>query len=220
MDWGRLCCGRDVVRPWRRRPSRPPSRRSLSLDSSRINAIFFAGSIPFTATAYLQLFQAANADERPDAPPNSNCRRFVIGWQPDNIGWLSTLLQFIGTVLFNLKTFDALTPSLDWLQQDLLIWMPDMTGSILFLASGYLAFVETCHACWGWQPANISWWVVFANLLGCLAFMVSAICAVALPFPISSKYLTASVLFTLLGAIGFLVGFLLMLPEAALEPEY
>ncbi|MDA8746188.1 hypothetical protein N9N28_16300 [Rubripirellula amarantea] len=197
----------------------PQLARSLSLDSSHINAIFFAGSIPFTTAAYLQLFQAANAEELPDAPPNPNRLRVVFGWRPDNLGWLSSLLQFIGTVLFNFNTFDAMMPTLDWLQQDLLIWMPDMAGSILFLASGYLAFVETCHAYWGWQPESIAWWIVFANLLGCIAFMVSAVCAVVFPFPISSEYLVVSVLFTLLGAIGFLVGSLLMLPEAALKPE-
>ncbi len=38
----------------------PDLAASFSLDSSRVNAIFFAGSIPFTTAAYLQLFQAAN----------------------------------------------------------------------------------------------------------------------------------------------------------------
>ena len=36
-------------------------RAAWSLDSTEINAIFFAGSIPFTIAAYLQLYQAANA---------------------------------------------------------------------------------------------------------------------------------------------------------------
>jgi hypothetical protein len=40
--------------------------------------------------------------------------------------------------LFNVNTFDAMLPGLDWLQQDLAIWVPDFNGSVLFLVSGYL----------------------------------------------------------------------------------
>ena len=39
----------------------PTLTRKWSLDATAINAFFFAGSIPFTIAAYLQLFQAANA---------------------------------------------------------------------------------------------------------------------------------------------------------------
>ena len=40
----------------------PGLAQVLSLDSTGTNAVFFAGSIPFTIAAYLQLYQAANAD--------------------------------------------------------------------------------------------------------------------------------------------------------------
>ena len=39
----------------------PALAAHLSLEASSLNIIFFAGSIPFTTAAYLQLFQAANA---------------------------------------------------------------------------------------------------------------------------------------------------------------
>ena len=41
----------------------PQLAAMCSLNSTAINAIFFAGSIPFTTAGYLQLFQAANAGE-------------------------------------------------------------------------------------------------------------------------------------------------------------
>ena len=139
------------------------------------------GSIPFTIAAYLQLFQAANAGEfQPGATPLPS-RFTLLGWRPHDIGWLSCALQFIGTILFNFNTFDAMLPSLNWFQQDVLIWAPNMIGSILFLASGYLAFIETCHGHWAWKPASISWWVVLINLLGCVGFMISAMLAIVLP---------------------------------------
>ena len=37
-----------------------------SYSEMQVNAVFFAGSIPFTTAAYLQLFQAANAGEFPE----------------------------------------------------------------------------------------------------------------------------------------------------------
>jgi hypothetical protein len=63
---------------------------------------------------------------------------------------------------------------LGWLQQDLAVWAPDFVGSILFLGSGYLAFGETCYTYWAWKPQSLSWWITFTNLVGCVAFMISA----------------------------------------------
>ena len=143
----------------------------------------------------------------------------LLGWRPHDIGWLSCALQFIGTIFFNINTFDAMIPSLTWFQKDLVIWAPNIIGSILFLASGYLAFIETCHAHWAWKPKSISWWVVFANLLGCVGFMLSALFAIVLPGPPNIEAVTLAVLFTLKGAVGFLIGSLLMLPEAGFSGE-
>jgi len=135
------------------------------------------------------------------------------GWQPGNLGWLSAALQFPGTLLFNINTFDALMVELDWLQQDLLIWAPDIIGSLLFLLSGYLAFVEVCRAYWRWQPGSLSWWIVFSNLCGCVAFMISALFAIVLPASASVDQMTTCVTFTGIGAVGFLIGSLLMFGE-------
>ncbi len=198
----------------------PTIARAWPLTANEINLIFFAGSIPFTIAAYLQLYQAANAGEFPRDASRFTRRRVLFGWRPHDIGWLSSALQFVGTILFNFNTFDAMIPSLNWFQQDLLIWAPNIIGSILFLASGYLAFIETCHAHWAWKPSSISWWVVFTNLLGCIGFMISAVFAIVLPGTPNTEAMTISVLFTLLGAIGFLVGSLLMLPEAVSQGEH
>lgn len=190
----------------------PALARIGSLNANAINAIFFIGSIPFTTAAYLQLFQAANAVKRPSRKAS---RPIVCGWFPHEIGWLSCALQFPGTLLFNVDTFDAMLPGLSWLQQDLDIWTPDFIGSVLFLTSGYLAFIETCHAHWAWKPADLSWWVTFINLLGCVGFMISAIFAFIPPKSSDLDLVNLSILFTLLGAAGFLIGSLLMLPETA-----
>jgi len=193
----------------------PALAQEWSLTDTAINPIFFAGSIPFTIAAYLQLFQAANAGEFSPHSGQAPRRVALFGWYPRAIGWISCALQFLGTLLFNVNTFDAMLPGLNRLQQDLAIWVPDFSGSALFLASGYLALIETCHAYWAWKPTSISWWVVFVNFLGCVAFMTSAVFAFVPAHLPSFDAATVSVMFTLIGAAGFLIGSLLMLPETA-----
>jgi hypothetical protein len=196
----------------------PGLAQAWGFDNRAINLTFFAGSIPFTTAAYLQLYQAANAGKF--SPHGSAVQQQVVlfGWRPHDIGWLSCALQFPGTLLFNINTFDAVLPGLDWLQQDLAIWVPDVAGSILFLASGYLAFAETGHAHFAWRPQSLSWWVTFANLLGCVAFMISAVFAFVPRQAPGFDAAGLAVLFTLIGATGFFAGSLLMLPETALPP--
>ncbi len=195
----------------------PSLARHLSMNSSAINRLFFLGSIPFTTAAYLQLFQAANAGPAMPDPGKKRRRRIRwVGWEPRQIGWLSCALQFPGTLLFNVNTFDALNTSLNWVGQDVKIWIPNLLGSILFLASGYLAFIETCHSHWAWNPGSLSWWVTFTNLLGCIGFMGAALTSPLLPGGAGPVFPTVSMIFTLIGALGFLTGSLLMLPETVI----
>jgi hypothetical protein len=192
----------------------PSLIHQAGLSPLQVNAVFFAGSIPFTTAAYLQLFQAANAPEGHAPGARSPSRRCLLGWRPREIGWLSCALQFPGTVLFNINTFDAMIPGWTWYQQDLGVWIPNLLGSILFLASGYLAFTEVCHAHWAWKPTSLSWWVTFVNLLGCLGFMVAALFAFVPPPPPESTWITLSLGFTLKGASCFFLGASLMLAES------
>lgn len=197
----------------------PDFASNWSMDADAINRTFFAGSIPFTIAAYLQLFQSANAREFTPHDGGRPERVQVFGWRPNSIGWISSVLQFIGTILFNFNTFDAMIPGLNWFQQDLLIWIPNIAGSILFLASGYLAFAETCHAYWAWDFRNLSWWITATNLFGCVAFIISAVFAFVPQTAPSFDAQTTSVVFTFLGAMGFFAGSFLMLPEAVFPAE-
>lgn len=191
----------------------PGMAQAFSIDNAAINRLFFGGSLPFSTAAYLQLFQAANAG--PSHPYRSSRRERLrwFGWRPWDGGWLSCALQFPGTLLFNVNTFDAMGLEHSWIGQDLTIWTPDLLGSILFLFSGYLAFLETCPTPWAWQPQSLSWWVTFTNLLGCGGFMIAALTAFVPPHSDGPVLVAASLAFTLLGALGFLIGSLLMLAE-------
>lgn len=187
--------------------------------SNTVNAIFFAGSIPFTSAAFLQLYQSANAPELVPGGSVQRGRKLWFGWQPGNIGWLSSALQFLGTLLFNVNTFDAMLTNLDWLQQDLVVWVPDMAGSALFLASAYLAFIEYNQTYWAWQPHKLSWQITFLNLLGSVAFIIAAVLAFVPSTGPTATAVTLSILFTVLGAAAFLAASLLLWPEAAQASE-
>jgi len=188
-------------------------------DLGVINRVFFAGSIFFTTAAYLQLLEAVNADRQAQLAHAHKAEETFrwFAWQPGRIGWLSAFIQFVGTIQFNISTFDALLRGLGWLAQDVLVWTPDMFGSVCFLVSSWLAVMETCHRYWSWRFHDLSWWIVMVNLLGSAAFMVSAVFAVIEPGAASVFDAWLVNLSTCIGALCFLVGAYLLLPELALE---
>ena len=47
--------------------------------------------------------------------------------------------------------------------------------------SGYLAFVEVCAGPACWRPRSLEWEIVAVNLLGCIAFGISAIASFVVP---------------------------------------
>jgi hypothetical protein len=179
------------------------------------NAIFFIGSLFFTGAAYLQLLQVTNADV---ADLTSRMRHHSkswrwFAWRPKNAGYLASLIQFAGTVFFNLNTADAMLSGLGWEGEDILVWTPNMLGCICFLVASYLAYMEVSHTRWSFQPNQVSWWVAISNLLGSVAFQISALFSVTLPGPADVEAQWYASFYTLLGGIGFLVGSYLMLPE-------
>ena len=191
----------------------PSYAQVLSVTQNQINLVFLVGSVFFTCAAYLQLIQSANAP--PLSKTTEPSRSLVlIGWRPDDPGWLSSITQFAGTLLFNVNTFDAWLGGGGWLRQDSLIWAPDLVGSVLFLIAGYLALVETCHNWWSWEPGSLAWWIVMINFVGCVAFMISAIFAFVPPTGPSATIIALSTGFTLVGSLGFLIGAALSGPES------
>lgn len=110
------------------------------IEARAINPIFFTGSVFFTVAAYLQFYEALSGDisER-------DARRRCFGWRPRNLGNLSAFSQLAGTLLFNVDTGDALISGLGWLEQDVLIWKPDIVGCLCFLVSSQLAIMEYAH---------------------------------------------------------------------------
>ena len=195
----------------------PNVARAVELSVYQVNMLFFIGSVFFTTAAYLQLLQAANAPPHPGQPPAP--RRFVwFGWRSYDPGWIASVAQFAGTLLFNVNTFDGLSGGGSWLDQDFTIWAPDFVGSVLFLISGYLVWIETCHKWFAWRPEELDWWIVAINFLGCVFFMISACLAFVPPGGIGAGALALSTEFLWAGAVCFFVGAVLLVVEAGAEP--
>jgi hypothetical protein len=161
-------------------------------------SVFFAGSIFFTVAAGLELLQATH--RRPG------------DWAGD-ASWWSAAIQFAGTLLFNISTFDALEEGLSSKATDRLVWTPDLFGSICFLVSGAIAYLVTTG--WHLRPArrDREWGMAAVNLAGCVFFMISAIASFVVPSTGSVVDLAAANFTTALGALCFLIGAVLLLPR-------
>src|SRR5262245_19100364 len=152
--------------------------------------VFLVGSIFFTSAATLQ---------------------YVDGglYRPTELDWWSNVVQLVGTLFFNVSTFEALQTGLDANEYNRLVWTPDWRGSICFLGSGVLAYAVVRCALW-----TRDWWIAVVNLLGCVACGISAVMAYVVPSTDSALDLAGANAFTSLGALGFLIGALLLLPAS------
>lgn len=184
------------------------------LSAPQVGMVFFAGSIPFTIAGFMQNFQAANAGDFSPERAVKQPRLRLFGWLPHNLGWLSTISQFFGTVAFNFNTFDAIHPASGWVEQDLTIWVPGLVGSVLFLISGYLAFMETSDGYWSWKPRDLDWWIVAINLLGCIFFMVAGIVSYVPSGTEPGWILKLANSQLWLGGLCFLIGAVLLMRES------
>lgn len=97
------------------------------------------------------------------------------------------------------------------------IWRPDALGSICFLVASALAWFEVCHGWVAWRPGSWSWWITLTNLIGSVAFGVSAVAGYLNPVTGQARNADRSSLGTFVGAVCFLVGALLLLPERTEE---
>ena len=186
----------------------------LDAVGARADAIvFFVGSLLFTSAAALQWLETVNADRGPTAAHGGRLR--VLSWEPHRIDWWSSGVQLVGTLFFNVDTFHALQAGLDAQAYDRLVWTPDVVGSACFLVSGYLAYAEVCGGYVWTRRRGLEWRIAGVNLLGCIAFGISAIAAFWVPSSGSVVDLAVANVFTAFGGLCFLVGAILLLPESA-----
>lgn len=174
---------------------------------------FFIGSLFFTSAGFLTYREAVDA--APQRPGRSRRRFFV--FQPRRIDWWATAVQLAGTVYFNISTGNAVRADLTAKAANQHVWRPDAVGSVCFLVASGLAWFEVCHGWAGWRPGEWSWWITLVNLIGSVAFGVSAVAGYISPATGQLHNAERSNLGTLVGAVCFLAGALLLLPERTEE---
>jgi hypothetical protein len=177
--------------------------------------VFFVGSLLFTSAATLQWLQTINADRGPAGTARRRLR--VLTFEPRRLDWWSSGIQLAGTLFFNATTFRALQTGLGSPSYDQVVWRPDALGSACFLVSGYLAYVGVTGRLLGRPRRTPESAIATVNLLGCLAFGISAVASYVVPSTGSEINVAMVNTFTALGALCFLIGALLLFPEGTAE---
>jgi hypothetical protein len=168
---------------------------------------FFVGSVFFTSASFLQLVQAQSPRMAPSAADETPCDVRFLAWLPHDRNWMAAATQFPGTLAFNVSTLFALATSLSAAQVQRAVWRPDFVGSTLFLVASGFAILAL-----GRSPGRYSRLIAWLNMVGSVAFMVSAIASFVLPATGSAVNPRWADLGTFIGAICFLLGAALMLP--------
>ncbi len=170
---------------------------------------FFVGSLFFTAAGFLQYRESV--DSAGGGRRRGLHRVFVL--LPRQIDWWASGIQLLGTLYFNVSTANAVRVNLSEPAAQHHVWRPDAIGSICFLVASSMAWFEVCHGWVAWPPRSISWWITFLNLVGSVAFGVSAVASYIVPATGQLRNAELSNLGTLVGALCFLAGAILLLPE-------
>ena len=179
---------------------------------------YFIGSIFFTSAALLQVLISAGvirADERP---------RSSVRWRgrvrsPDRPEWWAGVVQFVGTLMFNISTYEAMQQGLTAAEANRRVWTPDARGCIAFLIASGLAYADVRRPWLRWRPRDLGWSVATLNMVGSIAFAVSAIGAFVLPSTGDVASLVLDNLGTFVGGLCFLFGAVLLIPDEQLAPS-
>jgi hypothetical protein len=188
---------------------------ATALGTTPDNVTFFIGSIFFTVASFLQYAEVASAPSTVGGPPRRGGRA-LLRIRHGRVDWWAAGIQLVGTLWFNRTTLSALLVGLGASPNHHPIWRPDALGSVCFLVSSWLAWVEECHGPFAWRPSRVSWWITSLNLVGSVAFGVSAIASYVTN---SGQLLSVALtnLGTFVGAVCFLIGAVLLLPERTME---
>ena len=174
---------------------------------------YFVGSIFFTSASFLQLVQAQTPAMTGVDPATQHVRSRLTfwAWLPHDRTWLSAATQFPGTVFFNVSTLAALAHNASAEEQDRHIWRPDMYGSTLFLVASACALLAVRSMSRG-APRTWVWVIAWINMTGSILFMASALGSFVLHSTGDLVDVPLAVGGTLLGAVCFFLGAVLMLP--------
>lgn len=175
---------------------------------------YFVGSIFFTTASFAQLVQAQSPAmtgvDRAQQDTRAPVRFW--NWQPHDRNWLAAVTQFPGTLFFNVSTLAALAHNATAGESDRHVWRPDFFGSTLFLVSSAFGLLAVSNHGISVQRRSVPWRIAWLNMVGSILFMASALASYIIPSTDEVVSARVSVAGTLLGAVCFLIGAILMFP--------
>ena len=180
---------------------------------------FFIGSLFFTSAAFLEYLQVVNADRRPRTDATvpkergTRPRRRVLSFEPRRLDWWAVSVQLLGTLLFNYSTFHALDLTLEPTGINRVVWFPDWLGSACFLIASGAALLELGRGWFSWRPHEFEWWVANLNMVGSIAFGVSAVASKIVVTSGEPRNQELTNLGTFVGALCFAAAAVVLLPE-------
>ena len=184
-----------------------------SLVGTRADAATYAiGSVFFTMAALLQFLISVGA-VRPDVRPRAGVQwrsRVRAANRPE---WWAGVVQFVGTLFFNVSTFLALNEALTVSEANRRVWAPDAFGSIAFLIASALAFADVARPWLSWRPRDLGWSVAMLNMVGSIFFGISAVVSKVIPTTGDLRNAALANLGTFVGAGCFLAGAILLIPD-------
>jgi hypothetical protein len=188
-----------------------PLSLSTSLSPAVAGWTFFVGSVLFTSAATMQfLMSKAELPELDTVHENRWARLF----RPRTTDWTAAAIQLVGTLAFNVTTLRAaLDASGSGSATAQMVWRPDAIGSILFLVSSAIALAPEVRRRRHNHARDRSWAIAALNMLGSIFFGISAIGAYMSPTTQELLSVRWSNGGTLLGALCFLAGALLLHPR-------
>jgi hypothetical protein len=178
---------------------------------------YFIGSIFFTSAALLQVLISSGI-VRADARPRASVRWRGRVRTPDRPEWWAGVVQFVGTLMFNVSTYEALQQGLSAAEAQRRVWTPDARGCIAFLIASALAYADVRRPWLRWRPRDLGWSVATLNMVGSIAFAISAIGAYTIPSTGELASLVLDNLGTFVGGLCFLAGAVLLIPDEQLDP--
>lgn len=133
--------------------------------SNLTNMLCFIGAWFFTAAGLMQTMLSGSSTTEVDYGSGKMFRAV----------WLAAAIQSVGTILFNVSTSAALSAQTVQAEERL-VWNPDAGGSVAYLISAafvYVAYYRERATLW--DPGQSGWWGAHINMIGCIAFAISAV---------------------------------------------
>lgn len=168
-----------------------------------VNVTYLAGGFFFSLGGYASILLVVDMSSDERGPAERGGARW---WDPQQTGWLSAVVLFVGTLLFAVSLVAAFAEGLTPRQSNGWIWLPDISGCVCFLVSGHLALRDVCNGSIGVRVHNLGWWVVAVNQVGSILFFLAGIAAFTRPATSTAIDIGLVNWGTAAGAVCFAVG--------------